>query len=85
MPDSTPQQKDGEIGEVLQREVNASRKPAKVSIWEVEEEQTREVVDEMNPDAQISIQSQGQERAEVEQPELLTTRATCKPMEQRIS
>src|SRR5712691_2320826 len=67
MPDSTPQSTYGKVEEGLQREVYAPRKPAKVSFWEVEEEKTRDVVDEMKPDAQIPIQSQRQEPAEVEQ------------------
>ena len=38
--------------EGFQREVSALRNPAKVSFWEVEEEKTREVVDEiMKPGA----------------------------------
>lgn len=40
MLDSTPhwQPKDGKIEKELPREVNAPRKPAKVSLWEVEAE-----------------------------------------------
>jgi hypothetical protein len=42
-----PQPKDGKMEEERQRQVNAPRKPPKVSFCEVEEEKTREVVDEM--------------------------------------
>jgi hypothetical protein len=38
MPVSTPQPKDGRMDEELKREMNAPRKPAKVSVWKVEGE-----------------------------------------------
>jgi hypothetical protein len=71
MPDSTGtrQPKDGKTEEEIQK-VNAPRKPDKVSFWEVEEELV----------PHISIQSQGQERAVVEQPKT----AACKPTEQKV-
>ena len=54
MPDSMSWPKDGEMEEEFQRGVDA-RKQGKVSFLEVEEEKTREVVDEMKPGAQISL------------------------------